>query len=1589
MDDRCSSPEIDVVGIREKCRRFSHRREMLSTYSGRNARNIHRANQRGANLPAANTKAKGKSKVETVNLRVRNMGIIRVKKEPEEEEDCEVSYSLSSLLDECDFEQAPRRKARALKSPTSLALAQSKSVEPVRPNSVRPRQSLENVISSLKSARDTSVNKPRSSTNRAPSFQNPVVPISLPTHILSVAPAPHNSLSSGAQGASVPQIIDVRSLATSPHTVSTGTAAKTTLNLSTSKPVTPQSVQLSSRALSGAYPSQGAMVTRPFSAGSPAQSMRNVPLTKLLTQGVQVPSAKPATAASKPLNIRFVLPATAPFNTTEFQQILQAALAAVVSQSKGVDASLLQQAIQEALVTVAKSPQPFSVMELKGAIQDSLAKLVALSASPTRVSRQQVVAPKPPNTYTSTGSVKQLKTSSGTAMSGINPTYSPLTVTSKNVGPITQTGALTSGVDTSSSTSLNSARDALVKALQEKRILNSPQSLSSTTSKFTSDISPSVPEPVFIDEPCSESSPPSPEVPMLQEPTMVASSGSLNTTSKTKPVASTPASVPSPTISTTHTNPSPQDTISQAQVVTSTGNSPSTKKAPFTPSNSKNTTQPRKAVKGGCGGGCCQFCRTCLENDNTCGLPSCQKTFPSKQALRKHYYFNPNHALRIPIEKASVACENFLPLELNDLHRKARIRELFKRIDDDELKELLLPRLAKIVSLFQLLEQKSLRVSLGSISAFKMFTEFERFRKEVEASLLDLILQPQGKSCGRTGKQDSGLNIDKTAKRKTADTSFVQGSQTAASASGQDVSKDRSSSATSASLEFLADGNSGGVTSQTTKKTMDLEVESSAGKTTTEAPKAASQPESPEFTCSLGNERDENKEEVPTAVTSGKKSADKMSSLPDVSEKKTADEAAKTSSLSEPVEVVSSGAEKTDLNTKEVLNSVASGTGAPEDKNTSSVENNTEHFGKDFGDVEKFSQPGMTTKQEDVIPSGEDGRKEDKPNSIPQSAVANQGLSDHQRPESLQPTQKDAGDNTEKSTLKNSTSSPMETDECLPQHVTGEGRISSEIESTDVLMADQEEVNHTNQDDATNSSKEEQKNKSQRDTVEKIDVARGEGGKAPVSSGGVSQNTEQSNNEQTERALGVMKGMDSDTFEAQVSNFTDNSCTQRDKMTSEHSDGANETVPVNTEILGNTSKAQSTEEQIMIHNEDKTNGVTNENTPKPKTSQEETVKSGKDSVKPNVASEDVKLQQTVQYKAIESLDGDKEIVTPGSSKETLHEGGNICNTVVDQVCEDGTTTSAKIPLEKKGDKQVVEVTSEKSADTKADASTEKESQETTSGDANAAEASPSEIEVGSDQKVVAIRKEKTLKETLEDLILEDLDELDEGNLMNFNLPLAVKWGRVIKKVKENEAKKIARKENYSDQDMKHFIFHKPKEAANAVIIACCHAHPSFFRAYVMPALLDKHIDDFGVFGKKLLSRLYLSQQKYVQVLRNNIGPQLAKILGINIFPTYKRIQDTWAIVKRPAWTTNGPSATTVFTIGPEDEHEVPDDAEGIESRAKTLGSSVQELHGFVQSHANRVEESLKRASSANTTLLDGNKRQRLENSGNFNFSKGD
>ena len=1647
MENRSSSPEIDVVGNGDRSGSFRHRSERSSTSSDRNATNA-QANQNGANRLAANTNRKDKNKVETVNLRVRNMGIINVKKEPESDEDCEVSYSLSSLLEECDFEQAPRKKTRALKSPTSLAIARSKSVEAARPVLGRPRQTLENVISSLKSARETGTSKPKS-TNGEPNFQNPVVPISMPSHIVSMAPTPYNSLSlpsSGAQVGTGPQIVDVRSLATGPHIVLTGAATRATLNLSTSKPIAPKPVVLGSRPLN--MPVTSAQLPRAIIAGPAKQSTPNthVPVTKPLAQGsqVQMPTVKPATSGPKPLNIRFVLPATVPFNTSEFQQVLQAALASVVSQSKGVDANLLQQAIQGALITVAKSSQPLSILDLKQAIQNSLAALQATSSTSSVVPRQQVIAPKPPSTCT--GNV--------VGLSIVNQISSPTTVTAKNTSPIVHTGSqLTSGVVTSSPTqsSLDSARDALVRALQEKRVLNTPQTLTSATLPSTSNDSPSNPELDSIDEPCSVSPPPSPVMPIPQDAAdsvksnIPASSAVLNTASNVNIFSSTstPTSGTATVTSTDQAAAKVSPGTSPAQVVQLFLNPPSSKKAPvFTPNRTTNTTQPKTAIIGGCGGGCCQYCRTCYENENTCGLPSCHKTFPSKQALRKHYYFNPTHALRIPVEKASMACENFLPLELTELHRKARLREIFKRIEDDELKELLLPRLAKIVSLFQLLEQKSLRVSVGNVSAFKMFTEFERFRKEVEAKLLELILLPQGKSRGKSCNNNSELNNDKKAETKS-----TRGGQTTVGAVEHDA-KGSPSSGTSSSSQPSTDVNSSVASSNATKETVeticiDSEVEVSTVKTTPEAAKAGSQSESMEVASSPVDQGDASNEEVPGTVTASSGSAedkktsvaensaaktkdkaaniglqlssmeevsspvdkadanadevpgavtasdgsaeDNMTSIAEDSAAKATDEAANIGLQPSSVEEVNSPVDKADANADEVPSAVTASNGSAEDKKTSvpedsaakttdkaaniglqpssveevsspvdkadanadevpagsasaedketcdspSVEKNFEQSGNESGDVEQCSQPGSTTKPGESLSSDGNESKEGEPSSAPQSIGANQGTSDSQLPESKQPA-KDAGHIADKSTPKDSTSAPMETDELPPQHVTTGNSGLSEVQPSDVIMADQEEADSSSQDGKTKSSDGEPEKESRNDTVMEMEtpMEKEKSSREVDSSGEVSQGAEDSHKEPIEKPPDLVD---------------------------------------------------------------------------------------KESEKPKADSEDKKQQQTVQNQSGGGHKGDKKevdknagVTIPGSSEETpvvsmtTDKTEGESSKVEDQVSKNSTASNEKMSLEK-GEDQVTEVTSDKDGKTNEDSTKQKETQEPTAssteaatsssntihssdaGDIPPAGSSTSKTEAASDEKEDIATKKRTLRESLDDLILEDMDEIDENNLVDLSLPFAIKWGRVIKKVKDDEAKKIARKENYSDQDMKDFIFHKPKVAANAVIIADCHAHPSFFRAYVMPALLDKHIDDFGVFGKKLLSRLYLTQHKYVRVLRSSIGPELAKILGINIFPTYKRIQDTWAIVKRPGGT-DTPSATTVFTIGAEDDREVLDDADGTETAAKTIGPSVKNLREFVQSHADRVKECLKR-SAPNITTPDGNKKQRLENSGTLTLHK--
>ena len=229
------------------------------------------------------------------------------------------------------------------------------------------------------------------------------------------------------------------------------------------------------------------------------------------------------------------------------------------------------------------------------------------------------------------------------------------------------------------------------------------------------------------------------------------------------------------------------------------------------------------------------------------------------------------------------------------------------------------------------------------------------------------------------------------------------------------------------------------------------------------------------------------------------------------------------------------------------------------------------------------------------------------------------------------------------------------------------------------------------------------------------------------------------------------------------------------------------------------------------------------------------------------------------------------------------------------------------------------------------------------------------------------------------LIAYSIDEdegINENNLLEFGLPFAVKWGKVIKKIETVEARKIARRENYTDQDMRQFIYGKPKDAANVVVSADCHAHPSFYRAYVMPALLDKHIDDFGLFGRKLLSGLNLSRKKYVDVLRSSIGPELAKIVGINIFPTFKRIMDTWEMVKDlpPGGTVKTP---LVLIPRPEDGRDVPDD----EDEPAPTTAVVCRTATNVQNVVTRVNDTFKRLGPTGNELNGNNKRPRLDTSG--------
>ncbi|XP_078378002.1 uncharacterized protein LOC144661172 isoform X2 [Oculina patagonica] len=1642
MDDRPGSPEIERVSDGDRSGVFRYQSERILTSSGRNASNLRAANQNGGNRVAANTNTKLKNKVETVNLRVRNMGKIIVKKEPESDEDCEVSYSLSSLLEECDFEKAPTKKSRALKSPTSLAMARSKSLEASRPVAGRPRQSLENVISSLKSARAVNTSQPKT-TRAASNIQNPVVPISMPSQIASTAPTPQKTYSmpiSVATGAG-PQIIDVRSLATGAQTA-LGSTTKRITRSATSKPVAPSTLVTTIRA--------------------------TVPQMQAPTAAKPVGSSVP-----KPLNIRFVLPATEPFNNSEFQQVLQTALASVISQSKGIEASLLQQAIQSALASVTKWSLPLNANQLQQAILSSLAALggttQTLQAPGVRLPQTTQIQPQ---------ATMPVQTPSQPAASS----------------SIVNGGSrLTSDMNTSSPASLNqsplnSARNALIKALQDKPVLNSPTSLSSSTLSSTSEVStPPTADADYFDEPCSGSPPSSPVLP-TPEALSLNSAGIMksttpttaksNTTGAVKPVpqkGTIPSNTSTPSIvlsSGTYlkSNQSPVQSGTQTalrsvpmQLLSSQGSPaavpvssaltpgnvtlnfpinptvqsagapiPASKKpqaiAPaqivqfsLFPASSQNmpVSKPNNNVRivcaaqtqtgpiYGCGGGCCQYCRQCHENNNRCGLPSCQKTYPSRAGLRKHYHFNPTHRPSVPLERATTACDNFLPLELSDSHRRARLRELFRRLPDEELQELIKPRLTKIMSLFQLLEQKSLRASLGTVSAFKMFTEFERFKKEVEAKLLELILLPQGKT------QVVSTNTSGVSSKDGSKPVDVKSSQSTTEAAKQS-SKDSMPSATvkpdekkeSSTTQAKPDANSTVGSSATAKKTVeticiDSDVEMSAAKA--KATGASSQSVSQESlsTCNQDPKGD----------------------------------------------VTSTGA--TD-----------SGTLTVEDKKAGeppSVEAKATELAKESGDAAQSSTPtSATVPSGESLPSkdGESKEGEKKDDELPkQSSSSAQSIdvsenaaslsksSADKPPETEQPKQTEmAGQISGEPTPKDPTSVPMEVDEQPAKPVSAADSKPSESQSSDVIMVDsQKETESCSKDKELKSSKGEQVKESQNGAVEKADVNKEatvcnvEEDKPVVCTGEESQSVEvsgedkttMSDKEQNEKppnlvdkesktAVDEAAEKDSETTKKDVDKSAD--VAQENKMAEKPAEEGKEIAAMDVEEQGYKSKTNSEGSQVKDTAEEKTDEAeAKAEEAKSSSDQDGAVKAGgkdtKASMDPEKQIKDDQQEKAVENKAGEAQKGGRaEIidvdsggdVAPASSSQGTPEVAMETDKVEVDSSKEGDQGSKDASKEKTSQDEgeqgkEVPKSSDKDNEANADSTKLNESQDpctasdkgkesakassseeassssdtTGSSDATSAGNSNSTAQEGSDSTV-----EKKKRIRLEDLDLGDEDEedeIDENNLMDFTLPFAIKWGKIVRKVKSSEAKKIARKENYSEQDMKYFIYNKPKDAANAVIHADCHAHPSFFRAYVMPALLDIRIDDFGLFGKKLLSRLYLPRDKYVKVLRDGIGPELAKILGINIFPTFKRIQDTWQSIKMPLG--NAPSSSakskTVLSILPEDDVDVPDDANDAAPANKTAGSS--------QSTAGRATDSLKRPGPVGNVQNDNNKRQRLDN----------
>ena len=97
--------------------------------------------------------------------------------------------------------------------------------------------------------------------------------------------------------------------------------------------------------------------------------------------------------------------------------------------------------------------------------------------------------------------------------------------------------------------------------------------------------------------------------------------------------------------------------------------------------------------------------------------PSCEHGFSSKGNLSQHFVYFPEHRLVAePFLSFKEAVANFLDGDMSSYHRKARLRELFTKLSNEEMVELALPRLAKFLTLSGFLyEKKSSEIKKQSV----------------------------------------------------------------------------------------------------------------------------------------------------------------------------------------------------------------------------------------------------------------------------------------------------------------------------------------------------------------------------------------------------------------------------------------------------------------------------------------------------------------------------------------------------------------------------------------------------------------------------------------------------------------------------------------------------------------------------------------------------------------------------------------------------------------------------------------------------------------------------------------------------------